>query len=89
MMRRINMVTNYLKAAVRKNGWTVQKTGWRVAAHTQKSNSESIIDPEAPQPCSAEPEPGEVRAIMDEVHFHQLSPGTEIEMIKHRVKKEL
>ena len=30
-----------------------------------------------------------MRAIMDEVHFHQLSPGTEIEMIKHRVKKEL
>ena len=30
-----------------------------------------------------------MRAIMDEVHFHQLEPGTEIEMIKHRVKKEL
>jgi hypothetical protein len=30
-----------------------------------------------------------MRAIMDEVHFHQLNPGTEIEMIKHRVKKEL
>ena len=30
-----------------------------------------------------------MRAIMDEVHFHQLDPGTEIEMIKHRVKKEL
>jgi len=26
---------------------------------------------------------------MDEVHFHQLNPGTEIELIKHRVKKEL
>jgi len=30
-----------------------------------------------------------MRAIMDEVHFHQLDPGTEIEMIKHRAKKEL
>jgi serine/threonine-protein kinase RsbW len=30
-----------------------------------------------------------MRAIMDEVHFHQLNPGTEIQMIKHRVKKEL
>ena len=30
-----------------------------------------------------------MRAIMDEVHFHQLNPGTEIELIKHRVKKEL
>ncbi|MGA8937834.1 MAG: ATP-binding protein [Acidobacteriaceae bacterium] len=27
-----------------------------------------------------------MRAIMDEVHFHQLKPGTEIEMVKHRVK---
>ena len=30
-----------------------------------------------------------MRAIMDEIHFHQLDPGTEIEMIKHRMKKEL
>jgi len=30
-----------------------------------------------------------MKAIMDEVHFHQLNPGTEIEMIKYRVKKEL
>ena len=30
-----------------------------------------------------------MRAIMDEVHFHQLEPGTEIELIKHREKKEL
>jgi hypothetical protein len=30
-----------------------------------------------------------MRAIMDEVHFHQLNPGTEIELIKHRLKKEL
>ncbi len=30
-----------------------------------------------------------MKAIMDEVHFHQLNPGTEIEMIKYRAKKEL
>jgi serine/threonine-protein kinase RsbW len=30
-----------------------------------------------------------MRALMDEVHFHQLNPGTETEMIKYRVKKEL
>jgi serine/threonine-protein kinase RsbW len=26
-----------------------------------------------------------MRAIMDEVHFHQLKPGTEIELVKYRV----
>jgi hypothetical protein len=30
-----------------------------------------------------------MRAMMDEVPFHQLNPGTEIEMIKYRAKKEL
>jgi serine/threonine-protein kinase RsbW len=32
-----------------------------------------------------------MRAIMDEVHFHQLEPGTEIELVKYRakIKKEL
>jgi hypothetical protein len=30
-----------------------------------------------------------MRVMTDEVHFHQLNPGTEIQMIKHRVKKEL
>jgi len=33
-----------------------------------------------------------MRAIMDEVHFHQLKPGTEIELVKYRathIKKEL
>jgi serine/threonine-protein kinase RsbW len=33
-----------------------------------------------------------MKAIMDEVHFHQLKPGTEIELVKYRVmqiKKEL
>ena len=30
-----------------------------------------------------------MRAIMDEVHFHMLTPGTEIEMVKHRDQKEI
>jgi serine/threonine-protein kinase RsbW len=31
-----------------------------------------------------------MRAIVDEVHFHQLKPGTEIELVKYRgTKKEL
>lgn len=29
-----------------------------------------------------------MRALMDEVHFRQLSPGTEITLIKHRQNKE-
>ena len=29
-----------------------------------------------------------MRAIMDEVHFRQLNPGTEITLIKHRIKGE-
>lgn len=28
-----------------------------------------------------------MRAIMDEVHFHQLKPGTEIELVKYRAKE--
>ena len=30
-----------------------------------------------------------MRAVIDEVHFHQLNPGTEMNTIKYRVKKEL
>lgn len=30
-----------------------------------------------------------MRAIMDEVHFHMLTPGTEIEMVKRRDQKEI
>ena len=29
-----------------------------------------------------------IRAMMDEVHFRQLNPGTQITMVKHRVQKE-
>jgi hypothetical protein len=30
-----------------------------------------------------------MRAVIDEVHFHQLDPDTELEMTKYRAKKEL
>ncbi len=54
------------------------------------------LDPDSvPDPCAPENilrSSGRgiflMRAIMDEVHFHQLSPGTEIELIKHRAHKE-
>ena len=54
------------------------------------------LDPDAvPDPCAPENilrSSGRgiflMRAIMDEVHFHQLNPGTEIELVKHRVHKE-
>jgi serine/threonine-protein kinase RsbW len=52
---------------------------------------DSIPDPLAPENILRSSGRGIflMRAIMDEVHFHQLDPGTEIEMIKHRAKKEL
>ncbi len=54
------------------------------------------LDPDSvPDPCAPENilrSSGRgiflMRAIMDEVHFHQLRPGTEIELIKHRIHKE-
>ncbi len=53
------------------------------------------LDPDSvPDPCAPENilrSSGRgiflMRAIMDEVHFHQLRPGTEIELIKHRTNK--
>ncbi len=30
-----------------------------------------------------------MRAITDEVHFHQLSPRTDLQITKYRAKKEL
>ena len=52
---------------------------------------DSVPDPLAPENILRSSGRGIflMRAIMDEVHFHQLNPGTEIELIKHRVKKEL
>ena len=52
------------------------------------------LDPDAvPDPCAPENilrGSGRgiflMRAIMDEVHFHQLNPGTEIELVKHRAR---
>jgi len=52
---------------------------------------DSVPDPLAPENILRSSGRGIflMKAIMDEVHFHQLDPGTEIELIKHRVKKEL
>lgn len=52
---------------------------------------DSIPDPLAPENILRSSGRGIflMKAIMDEVHFHKLNPGTEIEMIKYRAKKEL
>ena len=52
---------------------------------------DSVPDPLAPENILRSSGRGIflMKAIMDEVHFHQLDPGTEIEMIKHRANKEL
>jgi serine/threonine-protein kinase RsbW len=63
----------------------------RIADQGPGLDPETVPDPLAPENLLRSSGRGIflMRAIMDEVHFHQLSPGTEIEMIKHRVKKEL
>ena len=52
---------------------------------------DSVPDPLAPENILRSSGRGIflMKAIMDELHFHQLDPGTEIEMIKHRANKEL
>lgn len=51
---------------------------------------EAIPDPLAPENIMRSSGRGVflMRAIMDEVHFRQLTPGTEITMVKRRLKKE-
>jgi serine/threonine-protein kinase RsbW len=63
----------------------------RVADEGSGLDPESVPDPLAPENLLRSSGRGIflMRAIMDEVHFHQLDPGTEIELIKHRKKKEL
>jgi serine/threonine-protein kinase RsbW len=63
----------------------------RIADEGPGLDPDSVPDPLAPENILRSSGRGIflMRAIMDEVHFHQLDPGTEIEMIKHRVKKEL
>jgi serine/threonine-protein kinase RsbW len=63
----------------------------RIADEGPGLDPDSVPDPLAPENILRSSGRGIflMRAIMDEVHFHQLNPGTEIEMIKHRVKKEL
>jgi serine/threonine-protein kinase RsbW len=63
----------------------------RIADEGPGLDPETVPDPLAPENILRSSGRGIflMRAIMDEVHFHQLNPGTEIQMIKHRVKKEL
>lgn len=63
----------------------------RVADQGAGLDPDSVPDPLAPENILRSSGRGIflMKAIMDEVHFHQLNPGTAIEMIKHRVKKEL
>jgi serine/threonine-protein kinase RsbW len=51
-------------------------------------NPENVPDPLSPEGLLKPSGRGIflMRAIMDEVHFRQLHPGTEITLIKHRIK---
>jgi serine/threonine-protein kinase RsbW len=54
-------------------------------------DADSIPDPREPENLLRASGRGIflMRAIMDEVHFHMLSPGTEIEMVKYRGQREI
>jgi serine/threonine-protein kinase RsbW len=58
----------------------------RVADEGQGFNPEMVPDPLSPEGLLRPSGRGIflMRAIMDEVHFRQLSPGTEITLVKHR-----
>ena len=64
---------------------------FKIADEGPGLDPDSVPDPLAPENILRSSGRGIflMKAIMDEVHFHQLNPGTEIEMIKYRVKKEL
>ncbi len=63
----------------------------RIADEGPGLDPDTVPDPLAPENILRSSGRGIflMRAIMDEVHFHQLNPGTEIELVKHRAKKEL
>ncbi len=62
----------------------------RIADEGSGFNEESIPDPLSPENILRGSGRGVflMRAFMDEVHFRQLSPGTELTLIKHRVPAE-
>ena len=64
---------------------------FKIADEGPGLDPDSVPDPLAPENILRSSGRGIflMKAIMDEVHFHQLNPGTEIEMIKYRAKKEL
>ncbi len=59
----------------------------RIADEGSGFNEESIPDPLSPENILRGSGRGVflMRAFMDEVHFRQLAPGTELTLIKHRV----
>jgi serine/threonine-protein kinase RsbW len=62
----------------------------RIADEGTGFNEEAIPDPLSPENILRGSGRGVflMRAFMDEVHFRQLSPGTELTLIKHRVPAE-
>ncbi|MBW4040013.1 MAG: ATP-binding protein [Acidobacteria bacterium] len=62
----------------------------RIADEGAGLDADALPDPLAPENILLPSGRGVflMRAIMDEVHFHKLTPGTEIEMVKHRDQKE-
>lgn len=60
---------------------------FRVGDQGSGFNAETIPDPLSPENILRGSGRGVflMRAFMDEVHFRQLSPGTELTLIKHRV----
>jgi serine/threonine-protein kinase RsbW len=62
----------------------------RIADEGPGLDPDSIPDPLAPENLLRSSGRGVflMKAIMDEVHFRQLAPGTEITLIKRRIHKE-
>ena len=66
---------------------TEEDLSFRVSDQGSGFNPETIPDPLSPENILRGSGRGVflMRAFMDEVHFRQLSPGTELTLIKHRV----
>ena len=67
-------------------GLTAESLSIQVADEGDGFDPESVPDPLSPEGLLKPSGRGIflMRAIMDEVHFRQLSPGTEITLVKHR-----
>jgi serine/threonine-protein kinase RsbW len=62
----------------------------RVSDEGEGFDPEKVPDPLSPEGLMRTSGRGVflMRAMMDEVHFRQLHPGTEITLVKHRLQKE-